>query len=102
MIRRFSDSLWRGPSPGSGRAKAWSLVAALAIGLAAIAATDSWRTAAAAAIAAAVLLATRIRFAPVAALVLVALVATVAVGGAAPGHDRRSPSHSHRTSALAR
>lgn len=113
MIRRFSDSLWRGLSPGPGRAKVWTLVAALALGLTAIAAMDSWRTAMAAAIAVGVVLATRIRFAPVVALILVALVATVAIGDAAPAGTRAStgggsslqrsrPSGSARTSGAPR
>jgi hypothetical protein len=89
MVKKLSVSLCRDRLRGPRGVWAALFVAALAICLALITATDSWRSAAAAAFAAGVLLATRIRFARVLALALVVVVALVAVGGAAPGQDMR-------------
>lgn len=96
MIKQFGVSLWRRLSSDSGSTKTRLFAAALVLGLVVIAATDGWRTTVAAAIAAGVLLATRVRFAPVAALLLVGLIATVAAGGTAPDHHETSAAHPHR------
>jgi hypothetical protein len=70
----------------------WSATTALsALGAVAIVVReDGWRTAVAAGVAAACVLATRVRFAPLAGVVLLAIVAGLALDGRMPANDDRA------------
>lgn len=74
-----------GPLPLAGGATA--VIALVVVGT-----SDGWRTALAIAAVGAAVLATRVRFAPVACLALLAAMAALAVAGDGPGRSER-PAH---------
>jgi hypothetical protein len=82
----------RSRSPGARRARI-PFGFGTAVSLCALVATDGWRTATLAAAVACLVSATRVRFAALAALVVLMATAAIAASGRAGQHDRRTPHH---------